>query len=208
MQFTTPYIGYSFLLSALYIFSLQPRRKGVPRALPPFPPVEQREHLYLVLGEIHNPRLPIPDDNPQWLTIPERGLFTGTVIIGAIGSGKTKSSHQSLLDQLLGYKASDCDAHASGLVLEVKGDFCGKVREILARYGRSTDYVEISLNSEYRYNPLHNDLDAYALAYSIASLLNNLFGQGKEPFWQQAYTNLVKFIILLHKVALRLRHAL
>jgi len=26
------------------------------------------------------------------------------------------------------------------------------------------------------------------------------FGKGKEPFWQQAYTNLVKFIILLHKV--------
>jgi len=45
------------------------------------------------------------------------------------------------------------------------------------------------------------DLDAYALAYNIASLLNNLFGRGKEPFWQQAYTNLVKFIILLHKVA-------
>ena len=33
----------------------------------------------------------------------------------------------------------------------------------------------------------------------IASLLNNLFGKGKEPFWQQAYTNLVKFIILLHE---------
>ena len=31
-------------------------------------------------------------------------------------------------------------------------------------------------------------------------MLNNLFGKGKEPFWQQAYTNLVKFIILLHKV--------
>src|SRR5262249_12614709 len=34
----------------------------------------------------------------------------------------------------------------------------------------------------------------------IASLLNNLFGKGKEPFWQQAYTNLVKFIIILHQV--------
>jgi hypothetical protein len=55
--------------------------------------------------------------------------------------------------------------------------------------------------SEYRYNPLNNDLDAYALAFNIASLLNNLFGRGKEPFWQQAYTNLVKFIILLHKIA-------
>ena len=63
------------------------------------------------------------------------------------------------------------------------------------------DYVEISLDSKYRYNPLHNGLDAYALAYSIASLINNLFGTRKEPFWQQAYTNLVKFIILLHKVA-------
>src|SRR5437867_13440667 len=27
-------------------------------------------------------------------------------------------------------------------------------------------------------------------AYGIASLLNNLFGRGKEPFRQQAYTNL------------------
>src|SRR4029077_18438224 len=79
--------------------------------------------------------------------------------------------------------------------------FCGKVHDILARYGRGEDYIEISLESEYRYNPLHNDLDAYALAYCIASLLNNLFGRCEEPFWQQAYTNLVKFIILLHKVA-------
>src|SRR5262249_56872523 len=60
---------------------------------------------------------------------------------------------------------------------------------------------DISLDSDYRYNPLYNDLDAYALAFNIASLLNNLFGRGKEPFWQQAYTNLVKFIILLHQIA-------
>jgi hypothetical protein len=104
-------------------------------------------------------------------------------------------------DQILSCRASNKDARIGGLILEVKGDFCRKVREILERHGRGEDYIEISLGSEYRYNPLHNDLDAYALAFSIASLLNNLFGKGKEPFWQQAYTNLVKFIILLHKVA-------
>src|SRR5438477_6579540 len=104
-------------------------------------------------------------------------------------------------EQILAYRAEDPDRCIGGLILEVKGDFCGKVQEILARHGRAGDYVEISLDSEYRYNPLHNDLDAYALAYNIASLLNNLFGRGKEPFWQQAYTNLLKFIILLHKVA-------
>ena len=31
-------------------------------------------------------------------------------------------------------------------------------------------------------------------------MLNNLYGREKEPFWQQAYTDLVKFLILLRKV--------
>jgi len=57
---------------------------------------------------------------------------------------------------------------------------------ILDAHDRAADYVEVNLNAEYRYNPLYNDLDAYALAYNIASLLNNLFGKSKEPFWQQA----------------------
>ena len=50
------------------------------------------------------------------------------------------------------------------------------------------------------YNPLHNDLDPYAVAYAIATLLNNLFGKSKEPFWQQAYTDLLKFVILLRRL--------
>jgi hypothetical protein len=200
MLFTTPYIGYSFLLSVLYIFTLRPRRAGKPQALPPYPAVETRGRLSLVLGEVHNPRLPIPAEKPSWLTIPERGLFTGTIIIGAVGSGKTSCCMYPFTDQLLGYRAADPLAKASGLVLEVKGDFCNKVREILAQRGRASDYIEISIDSEWAYNPLYNDLDGYALAYGIASLLNNLFGKGKEPFWQQAYTNLIKFIIILHQV--------
>src|SRR3984893_3246089 len=200
MLFTTPYIGFSFLLSALYIFTLRPRRAGKPQALPRYPPVETRQNLYLVLGEVHDPRRPIPAQQPRWRTIPERGLFTGTMIIGAVGSGKTSCCMYPFTDQLLGYKASETEARLSGLVLEVKGDFCDKVKQILKRHGRVNDYIEISLESEWAYNPLHNDLDGYALAYGIASLLNNLFGKGKEPFWQQAYTNLVKFIIILHKV--------
>jgi hypothetical protein len=30
--------------------------------------------------------------------------------------------------------------------------------------------------------------------------MTNLFGRGQEPFWQQASTNLVKFVILIHQV--------
>ena len=66
--------------------------------------------------------------------------------------------------------------------------------------GREPDYLEIGLESGVCYNPLHNDLDPYAVAYAIATLLNNLFGKSKEPFWQQAYTDLLKFVILLRRI--------
>src|ERR1700719_4206538 len=199
--FSTPYIGYSIVLSGIYIFSLKAGRRIRAGRLPLFPDPRKRDDLFLVLGEVHNPRKHVPAENPQWLVIPERGLFTGIAILGAIGTGKTSCCMYPYADQILGYRAGDKDKRIGGLVLEVKGDFCHRVNEILERHGRGEDYIEISLDSDYRYNPLHNDLDAYALAYNIASLLNNLFGRGKEPFWQQAYTNLVKFIILLHKAA-------
>ena len=199
--YTTPYIAYSILLSGIYIFALKAGRKIRAGELPLYPAPRKRTGLSLVVGEVHHPRKQIPSETPRWLVIPERGLFTGIAIVGAVGSGKTASCMYPFAEQILAYRAEDPERRIGGLILEVKGDFCGKVQEILARHGRAGDYVEISLESEYRYNPLHNDLEAYALAYNIASLLNNLFGRGKEPFWQQAYTNLVKFIILLHKVA-------
>ena len=199
--FTTPYIGYSLLLSGLYVFAFRPTRKLKPMPLPPYPDPATRDELFLVLGEVHDSRKPVPSANPHWLTIPERGLFTGIAIFGAIGTGKTSGCMYPYAEQLIAYRAHDPDERMGGLVLEVKGDFCHKIRQILKRYRREEDYVEVNLHAEYRYNPLYNDLDAYALAYNIASLLTNLFGRGKEPFWQQAYTNLVKFIIQLHKVA-------
>jgi len=199
--FTTPLIGYSLLLSGVYIFAYRPRRQSKPMPLPVYPLPDQMEKLSLVLGEVHNPRVASPSSNPHWLTIPERGLFTGIAIFGAIGTGKTSGCMYPYAEQLIAYHSNDPEKRIGGLVLEVKGDFCHKVRNILVRHGRETDYVEVNLNADYRYNPLYNDLDAYALAYNIAALLNNLFAKGKEPFWQQAYTNLVKFIIQLHKVS-------
>ena len=199
--FTTPYMMYIGTLSALYVGTLKFRPRVVAGQLPKYPDPQRREDLFLVLGEVHDQRRPGPSETPDWLVIPERGLFTGIAILGAVGSGKSSCCMFPYAEQILSYKAHDPEQRIGGIVLEVKGDFCRKVKQILDRHGRGEDYVEISLDSEFRYNPLHNNLDAYALAFNIASLLNNLFGRGKEPFWQQAYTNLVKFIILLHKVA-------
>ncbi|HMI50557.1 MAG TPA: type IV secretion system DNA-binding domain-containing protein [Candidatus Saccharimonadales bacterium] len=199
--FSTPYMVYAGVFSVVYTFTLKLGRTVAPGRLPAYPDPHKRDELFLVLGEVHNPRKPGPSETPRWLTIPERGLFTGIAVFGAVGSGKTSSCLHPFAEQILSYEAINKDKRIGGLILEVKGDFCKRVKEILERSGRGEDYIEISLDSDYRYNPLHNDLDAYALAFSIATLLNNLFGRGKEPFWQQAYTNLVKFIILLYKLA-------
>jgi hypothetical protein len=200
MMFTTPYIIYSSLLSGVYIFAYRKGRQMKAVPLAPYPHPARHGSLSLVIGEQHHPTQFISDPAPRWITTPERGLYTGTIVIGAIGSGKTTGIMLPDADQLIGFQAQNPDRRIGGLVLEVKGDFCHQIKKVMNKYEREEDYIEISLDSDYRYNPLHNDLDAYALAFGIASLLSNLFGKGKEPFWQQAYTNLVKFIILLHKV--------
>jgi hypothetical protein len=78
------------------------------------------------------------------------------------------------VEQLLAYRASDAASKVGGLILDVKGDFARQVRAIFERHGRFQDYIEVSLESPCRYNPLHNALDAYALAFGIATLMTKL----------------------------------
>ena len=155
----------------------------------------------IVVGEVHHPVAIRQISNPSWLTIPERGLYTGVAIFGAVGSGKTSACMHPFASQLLGWQAGNPHRRAAALVLEVKGDFCHDIRQILLDEGRGDDYMELSMSGGWRWNPLSAWwLDSYSLAYTVSSLLNQLFGKGKEPFWQQAYTNLVRWIIELHRV--------
>ena len=155
----------------------------------------------IVVGEVHHPVAIRQISNPSWLTIPERGLYTGVAIFGAVGSGKTSACMHPFAKQLLGWRADNPRQRAAALVLEVKGDFCHDIRQILLDEGRGGDYMELSMSGGWRWNPLSAWwLDSYSLAYTVSSLLNQLFGKGKEPFWQQAYTNLVRWIIELHRV--------
>ena len=154
----------------------------------------------IVVGEVHHPVKAVEIPNPKWLVIPERGLYTGVAIFGAVGSGKTSACMQPFAQQILSWQAKEPQLRAAALVLEVKGDFCHDIRKILADAGREDDYIELGMDGRWQWNPLSTKvLDSYSLAYTVSSLLNQLFGKGKEPFWQQAYTNLVRWIIELHR---------
>jgi len=200
MWFTTPFIGASLVTSVCAIVVYRYPATVRSRPLPPYPPPESRPAPMLILGEAHHATTPGRAPVPGWLTIPQRGLYTGVMILGAVGTGKTSACMYPYVEQLLRWRAQDPDRKVGGLVLEVKGDFCRQLRGMLAAARRDNDYLEIGLDTGVCYNPLHNDLDPYAVAYAIGSLLNNLFGRSKEPFWQQAYTDLLKFVISLRRI--------
>ena len=178
------------------------RRDFAPFAkLPPWPLDPKQKAPAIVIGEVHHPVEAREIFSPSWLTIPERGLYTGVAIFGAVGSGKTSACMNPFARQLLGWQAANPQMRAAALVLEVKGDFCHDIRQILVEAGRGQDYIELGMDARAQWNPLSVWwLDSYSLAYTVSSLLNQLFGKGKEPFWQQAYTNLVRWIIELHRV--------
>ena len=200
LWFATPFFLSSIVTSLAAIVAYRHPSPVRMRALPPYVPPEKRSSPTLVLGESHFETTPGRAPSPAWLTIPQRGLYTGVMIVGAVGTGKTSACMYPYSEQLLRWRASDPERKIGGLVLEVKGDFCPQVEKILASAGRKADYMEIALDGNVCYNPLHNDLDPYAVAFALATLVNNLFGKSKEPFWQQAYTDLLKFVILLRRL--------
>ena len=174
---------------------------GLRSRLPAWPLSPTADGPAIVVGEVHHPVRAIESQSPEWLTIPERGLYTGVAIFGAVGSGKTSACMHPFARQLLSWQAHNPERRPAALILEVKGDFCHDIRAILKDAGREADYIELSLDGRLTWNPLSATwLDSYSLAYTVASLLNQLFGKGKEPFWQQAYTNLVRWIIELYRV--------
>ena len=165
--------------------------------LPPWPLHSTDAAPMLCIGEIHHKQKLAEHPYPKWLTMPEKGLYTGLAIFGAIGTGKTTSCMKPFCRQLLEWQSKDVEQRVAMLVLEVKGDFCYDVQSMLEEYGRMDDYMELTLGEGGKqWNPLNAPwLDTYSLAYTLASLVNQLFGKSKEPFWQQAYTNVIRWII-------------
>ena len=190
----------SLALSLWDVWGPRGGRRGGRGALPPWPRIPEEDPL-LVVGEQHHPVQVEESERPTWLSLPASGLFTGLAVFGAVGSGKTTACMQPFAEQLFGWQAGDAGRRAGGLVLEVKGDFCGRVGGILQAAGRGEDYVPLGLGGDWSWNPLDlPEMDSYSLAYQVASLLNQLFGKGKEPFWQQTSTSLMRWIIEVYRL--------
>ena len=177
------FIGGTLTLGVWRVwFEPGPRKKRGKGGLPPWPIAALDEKPAIVVGETHHPVEAREISNPDWLVIPERGLYTGVAIFGAVGSGKTSACMHPFARQLLGWQATNPKKRAAALILEVKGDFCYDIREIMKKAGREDDYMELSMDGEYQWNPPGRAL-ARCLLPGLYRLLppESVVRQGERP---------------------------
>ena len=163
---------------------------------------EKRPAPTLVLGETHFETTSGRAPSPAWLTIPQRGLYTGVMVVGAVGTGKTSACMYPYAEQLLRWRAADADhrdrrprARSEGRLLQAgaRDSETGRTRARLHR-----DRPGLRVTATTRCTTISTRTRSRTPS---PTLLNNLFGKSKEPFWQQAYTDLLKFVILLRRIS-------
>jgi hypothetical protein len=92
----------------------------------------------------------MPDQPYQAIRVQEADAINLVLHLGRVHGRRTVTELvrvRRYVEQLVGYRADDAARKIGGLILEVKGDFCRHVRDLLARHGRAEDYVEVSLAS-------------------------------------------------------------
>lgn len=97
----------------------------------------QNDEISLFIGNSESENSPI--------IINEKGLYQNILVTGTIGTGKTSSAMYPFVEQLI-------SQNIGMLILDVKGNFHLKVKEIAKKYNRKVTVIE--LNGSETYNPL------------------------------------------------------
>ena len=77
----------------------------------------------IVIGEVHHPVEAREIFNPSWLTIPERGLYTGVAIFGAVGSGEDFGLHAPVRPSASGLASGESPEAGGGAHARSQGRF-------------------------------------------------------------------------------------
>ena len=110
------------------------------------------------------------------ISIPEKGLYQNILVTGTIGTGKTSSAMYPFTRQLL-------NMDIGMLVLDVKGNFHKKVKEIANTLNKKV--IVIELGGKYTYNPLDKpNLKPSILANRIKTILTLFSNQNTtDSYW-------------------------
>ena len=133
------------------------------------------------------------DENDECVSILEDALYQNVLITGSIGSGKTSGAVSRLLYPLL-------KSGKGGLILDVKGNFVGKVEEMCKRCGRISDLKVISKTSNGYFEILSNSISSLELAGRIKQILELLsVNNNSDSYWLDKVENFLTNIFVLMK---------
>ena len=114
----------------------------------------------------------------------EKSLYQNFLITGTIGTGKTSSAMYPFTEQFFKYNFLNSNKKMCILLLDVKGNYFKYVKELAQKYNLEKDLIEISLNSNTRYNPLHKpNLKPHVLANRLKTILLLFSENNSESYW-------------------------
>ena len=180
----------------------------------------KRDGFSVVLAEIQDqdgsrvPNEKSPDKRPKWLVLTDKALYTGLLVTGGIGSGKTASVALPLLEQMINHhrevpviekivdeKTFEVTTRKttkryvwSGLVTDEKGDFSDITRGICKRLGREKDFIRLAPGGFWLWNAIYNPgQPTWAVGYTLGKILDrfNKGAKGNDPFWTNAPKDLI-----------------
>ena len=101
-------------------------------------PHESKDNTHLATNQLDDISLEvgISTNTNQKVYIPEKGLYQNILITGTIGTGKTSSAMYPFVGQLL-------SKNIGMLILDVKGNFHEKVKEMAKKYHKKVTVIEL-----------------------------------------------------------------
>ncbi|PQV45827.1 type IV secretory system conjugative DNA transfer family protein [Paraburkholderia sp. BL21I4N1] len=152
----------------------------------------------IVLGEVHPGRRYTDDGEyalhyrteevysptPEWAVLPAKGLVTGLLVLGSIGSGKTAYVLRPAIFQLFHHPT-----RPGGLVMDSKAALVEPLRAEMVAAGRGTDLLAVGPSQATKWNPLHMPLSSPAtIANALLTALENVNGApfGADTRWIRA----------------------
>src|SRR5574344_268395 len=130
------------------------------------------------------------------LIIKENGMYQNILITGSIGSGKTSGAISNILDKLI-------KNNIGGLIIDIKGNYYSDVFKIAKKYNKYDDVIKISIDNEFKYNPLNQKgLSSIELSNIMKKVLMLLANQNtnSDPFWLDKAEEYIRDFITLIKV--------
>ncbi len=131
--------------------------------------------------------------------------FKNMLVTGQPGAGKTACALNALLDGFL-TSTRHGPLPIAGLVLDVKGDFRGKLERLCARHGRAQDLVVLDpaawsdparVAERVTWNPLDSDDDELEIATRLVAVLKMLGLRSQDTFFLDAAKTLIRHTIAL-----------